>query len=434
MRELYLEHVGRLERDIGAAVAGAGFDAAVFHAGAESLRSPFDDQMWPFISTPAFAHWLPLAEPGCAVVLRPGERPRLHRPVVESYWDAPPPDPEPWVLEPFEVRGGDIELGAGRVAFVGDDAGAGLALGLEHGAINPPPLIAALDAVRAIKSSYEIECIAAANRVAANGHAGLAEMFADAIQPLSELDLYLLYLVGTKQDDADTPYRSIVALDRNAAVLHHVRYQRTRSEPGPSSLLVDAGARVAGYAADVTRTAVKTEGDAAARRFAELIDAMDALQRRVCARIEPGLSFERLHDYSHELLGELLRDLELATAGADELVESGVTRAFFPHGLGHSIGVQVHDVGCRLREPAARNPYLRHTAEIAEGHVFTIEPGLYFIDSLLDPLRQSAAGATIDWNLVGELHRFGGIRIEDNVAVAPGAVRNLTREGWPAAN
>jgi Xaa-Pro dipeptidase len=98
------------------------------------------------------------------------------------------------------------------------------------------------------------------------------------------------------------------------------------------------------------------------------------------------------------------------------------------HGLGHALGVQVHDVGCRPRDPAANNPYLRHTASIEPGQVFTIEPGCYFIDSLLEPLREAPAGSAIDWNAVAELRPFGGVRIEDNIAVIADGSRNLTRD------
>jgi Xaa-Pro dipeptidase len=71
----------------------------------------------------------------------------------------------------------------------------------------------------------------------------------------------------------------------------------------------------------------------------------------------------------------------------DEAVSAGVTRAFFPHGLGHSLGLQCHDVGCALIKPKPDNPFLRNTSIITPGQVFTIEPGIYFIDGLLEKVR-----------------------------------------------
>src|SRR5256885_110678 len=95
----------------------------------------------------------------------------------------------------------------------------------------------------------------------------------------------------------------------------------------------------------------------------------------------------------------------------DELVSGGITRAFYPHGLGHSLGLQCHDVGCALRPPRGDNPFLRNTSDIAPRQVFTIEPGLYFIEALLAPLRHSP---DIAWKLGDALSPFGGIRIEDH--------------------
>jgi Xaa-Pro dipeptidase len=110
-----------------------------------------------------------------------------------------------------------------------------------------------------------------------------------------------------------------------------------------------------------------------------------------------------------------------------------VTRAFYPHGLGHSLGLQTHDVGCALRKPREKNALLRNTSDIAVDQVFTIEPGIYFIDSLLEGLRAQPAGATVDWSAVDVLAPFGGARIEDDVHVVGGeaVVRNLTREHLP---
>jgi len=114
-------------------------------------------------------------------------------------------------------------------------------------------------------------------------------------------------------------------------------------------------------------------------------------------------------------------------------VARGVTRAFFPHGLGHSLGLQTHDVGCATRAPRADNPFLRNTTDVAAGQVFTIEPGIYFIPDLLEPLRATPRGAGVDWALVDTLAPLGGVRIEDDVQIEGGAtvLRNLTREHLP---
>jgi Xaa-Pro dipeptidase len=212
--------------------------------------------------------------------------------------------------------------------------------------------------------------------------------------------------------------------------LHHVHYQRHPSGRAVQSLLVDAGASCRGYASDVTRTAIKGADEGAAVVFANLIVRLEALQQEVCRRVRAELPYEELHDQTHQLLAPILRELELVRASDDELVGSGVTRKFLPHGLGHSLGIQVHDVGCRLTPPRAENPFLRNTSRITPGQVFTIEPGCYFIPELMDELRAAPVADRMNWPLIDAVGDFGGVRIEDDVAVLEHGTRNLTREAW----
>jgi Xaa-Pro dipeptidase len=111
-----------------------------------------------------------------------------------------------------------------------------------------------------------------------------------------------------------------------------------------------------------------------------------------------------------------------------------VTAAFFPHGLGHHLGLQVHDVGGKLsdhlgtplKQPEAY-PFLRNLRPVEAGNVFTVEPGLYFIPQLLEALRARPCGSQVNWKAVDALRKYGGVRIEDNVHVSGDAVENLTR-------
>jgi Xaa-Pro dipeptidase len=247
----------------------------------------------------------------------------------------------------------------------------------------------------------------------------------------SELDLHLLFLGATAQDDAETPYKNIVALGSHAATLHHVAYGRHARAREAESLLVDAGATCRGYASDVTRTWTKGTG-AAASTFAQLVAGVEAMQQRLCTGVRVGMAYEALHDESHRQLASVLREVGMVRGASEEATAAVVTRAFFPHGLGHSLGLQTHDVGCGLRMPRTDNPFLRNTSDVAVGQVFTIEPGVYFIDPLLAELRAKAEGKLVDWRLVEALAPLGGVRIEDDVLVTEENVRNLTREQLPA--
>lgn len=430
LRELHAEHVARLGREYARVLVEHGLDAAVIHSGSLKPRTEFDDQYWPLRPTPHFQHWVPLAAPDCALVVRAGARPRLVWLKEQNFWESPPPPETDHWLESVEIvevrRVEDVkaQLPAGRVAFVGEDRARAAAWGLD--VVNPTPLAKALDALRVVKTPYEIACLAEANRRAAAGHERVREAFfaGDA----SELELHLLYLAATRQDDPETPYKNIVALGEHAATLHHVSYAKA-AQPA-QSLLLDAGASFAGYLSDITRTYVKGGGEAAAL-FGELVARTEAMQQKLCGEVKVGLPYERLHERAHEEVGAILADLGVVTVGAEEAVASGLTRAFFPHGLGHSLGLQTHDVGCAEIKPKPENPFLRNTMTIAPDQVFTIEPGVYFIDMLLAPIRGGQGAARVDWKRVELLAPMGGVRIEDDVRVTPSGIENLTRAALP---
>jgi Xaa-Pro dipeptidase len=435
--QAYVAHLAVLEARYARVLQAEGWDAVVLHSGSILKRSAFDDQAWPFRPVPHWQHWTALAEPDCALAVRVGRRPILFRPATRSFWESAPPRPEgPELGEVFEVVHADDpakareHFGPGRVAFVGEDEARAASWGFPPEAVRPAALVAALDALRVVKSEYEVACLAEANRRARAGHLALREAFAAGAA--SELDLHLLYLRATSQDDGETPYKNIVALGPNAATLHHVAYGRGASARDVESLLVDAGATCRGYGSDVTRTWTRGAG-ATAAAFGQLVAGVEAMQRGLCAAVKVGMRYEDLHDQAHPLVAQVLRDVGIVRGSADEAVARGVTRAFFPHGLGHSLGLQTHDVGCGLRPPRGDNPFLRNTSDVAVGQVFTIEPGVYFIDALLQPLRMSIAASLVDWALVEALAPLGGVRIEDDLHVVGGdaGTRNLTREHLP---
>jgi Xaa-Pro dipeptidase len=432
--DLYRAHVAHLAAGYGAAVERHGYAALVVHSGAIQSKSRFDDAEWPFRPSPTFAHWLPLREADAWLVVQPGRRPRVLRSYQVSFWDGPAAQPPGWVFSEIDERtvapsalAG--ELPTGRLAFIGEDAARAEALGLPPEHINPAGLLAEVHAVRTRKTDYERECLMEASRRGAAGHHAIFSKFRQ--EQASELELHLEYLRATDQDDHETPYKNIIAQCRSAAILHHVHYVRERP-PAERSLLVDAGATFLGYPSDISRTQVVGEG-ATARLFDQLIGRVEALQRGIIDRIRPGLPYEELHDEAHRLLATVLRELELVRASDEELIASGATRRFFPHGLGHSLGIQVHDPGMRLTPPRADNPFLRNTSVIEPGQVFTIEPGLYFTPELMDRLRAEPLGSRVNWPLVDALAELGGVRIEDDIAVLAGGIRNLTRDAWEAA-
>jgi Xaa-Pro dipeptidase len=433
--ELYVHHIADLQRRVEGVLGKQHWDGIAIHSGSLVKRSTYDDQTWPLRPCPHFQHWLALAEPDALLIVRPGSRPVLLRQRATSLWEKPAPPESDAFSSAMDVIAADpprtrVHVGAGRVAFVGEHSGVAARWGIPQEHSCPPRLIAALDELRTTKTPYEIACLVEANRRARAGHEALRAVFAAG--DASELDLHLLFLRATAQDDWETPYKNIVAIGANAATLHHVAYGRHAAARQAESLLVDAGATCAGYASDITRTWARGAG-AVASAFAHLVAEVDAMQKKLCDAVRVGMPYEQLHDESHRLVGAVLCEVGLVTGSVEEIVASGVSRAFYPHGLGHSLGLQTHDVGCSVRLARPDNPFLRNTADVTVGQVFTIEPGIYFIDALLSALRAKPAGKLVDWGLCDALAPLGGVRIEDDIHVVGGdaVVRNLTREHLP---
>ena len=430
---LYLEHVSRLQSRYDALCTRLGLDAVLLHSGIARPRSTFDDQFWPLRVVPHFAHWTPLVEADAVLEIRPGRKPVLHRLVEDNFWEQPPPA-APHALVAFDVRehatvealATALPKASARVAFIGEDVARAQRLG--HPLASSPDVLRAINDTRVHKSAYDLACLEEANRSAARGHVAVRDAFLDG-GARSELDLHLLYLQTTEQDDAETPYKNIVALGEHAATLHHVSYGRTRGT-GATSLLLDAGVSVLGYASDITRTYVRG-ASAEVDAFRALIEGVDAFQRKLCDQARVGMNYEALHDQAHVYLAEVMKSVGLLRGSIDEGVSRGVTRAFLPHGLGHSLGITCHDVGCAEIKPRKENPFLRNTRAIEVDQVFTVEPGIYFIEGLLAPMRADDRASLVDWSLSDALAPLGGIRIEDDLHVRANGAANFTRTHLP---
>jgi len=434
---LYRPHLRTLAARYDAALEAAGFDAVLIGAGMPPVIHR-DDQDYPYKPEPLFLQWAALeAHPGSALLHRPGRKPLLlvHEP--EDFWHQAAPVPKgPW-QSALDIRilrkRADLarhlpkpKRGKAPVALLGEPAqwrGLGLA-----GTANPKALLTHLDYDRAYKTPWEVACMQVATAMGLAGHAAVREAFA---RGCSEFELGLMFLAATGQRDQELPYPAIVAVNRNGATLHYQHRDRHRLPgSGRHSLLLDAGCSHAGYASDITRSYPARRGE-----FATMVRDMDRAQQRLCALVRPGVAFPELQLAAHREIAGLLAAWDLVRMPPDDMVAARVTDYFLPHGLGHLLGLQVHDVGGDIashrggalpRPP--RFPRLRLTRPLAPGMVVTIEPGLYFIDSLLERLRKSRAGRRVNWRRLAALHRYGGIRIEDNVLVTADGHRNLTRE------
>ncbi|MHB8911514.1 MAG: M24 family metallopeptidase, partial [Lysobacter sp.] len=191
-----------------------------------------------------------------------------------------------------------------------------------------------------------------------------------------------------------------------------------------------------GYASDITRTYASDRSG----EFQALIDAVDGAQQKMCGQVRAGSDYKRIHLDAHLALAGVLKDFGISKLSPESALETGVSNVFFPHGIGHGIGLQVHDVagfaqsdrGGTIAKPDG-HPYLRTTRVLEPGMVVTIEPGIYFVDLLLDGLQQGPHASAVDWARVDAFRPYGGIRIEDDVVCTDAVPVNLTRDGFAEA-
>jgi Xaa-Pro dipeptidase len=431
---LYRPHIKALCSRYDAALESTGFDAVLIGAGVPVVIHR-DDQDYPYRPEPLFMQWASLAaHPGSALLYRPGRKPLLLVLEPDDFWHQPAPVPRgPWeklleirVLHRPEDLRRHLPARSSGLALLGPPLQwRGLRL---PGKLNPKALLTHLDYERACKTPWEVACIEAATVLGLAGHRAVRTAFAAGC---SEFEMGLIFLAACGQTDQELPYPAIVATNRNSATLHYQHRERRRPPARDRhSLLLDAGCTYGGYASDITRTHAARRGD-----FARMVRDMDRAQQRLCTLVRPGAAFPELQLAAHDEIATLLADWGVIRMAPEDIVAERLSDAFLPHGLGHLLGLQVHDVGGglasqrggELRRPK-RFPRLRLTRELTPGMVVTIEPGLYFIDSLLAKLRKGRHSRRVNWRLVSALRKYGGIRIEDNVLVTDTGHRNLTRE------
>jgi Xaa-Pro dipeptidase len=300
--------------------------------------------------------------------------------------------------------------------------------------VNPPGLLAYLHYHRASKTAYELGCMRMASALGARGHVAAAEAYHAGA---SEFEVHQAYCSAIGLREQELPYGNIVAFGTGAAVLHYTTLGRRRDVPRPT-FLIDAGAQFRGYASDITRTHLARTGVDA--QFQDLLAGMEALQLQLCAAVQPDRDYREIHLQAHHLIADLLcRSGIVVNCDAEAAVASGVSSVFFPHGVGHLLGLQVHDAAGRARDETGRDeiprpaghPYLRLTRRLEPGFVVTIEPGLYFIDLLLEQAQRNGIGRHINWEAVDHLRPYGGIRVEDDVVcTATSTPENLTRNAF----
>ena len=427
---MYSNHYKYVSKIINKALTKAKLDGVLIYSG-HAHNYFLDDMPYAFACNPHFKWMLPVTEtPHCIIHFRTEQKPVLYLYQPQDYWHSSAKMAEGDWTEYFDIIpiAGKEDVpdfsGLKNHGWIGQDDSC------PHDSLNHNPRVY-MDYVhfhRAHKTDYEIENIAAANKLALKGHHAALQCFKKGY---SEFETHMAYMLATRHNEYQLPYGNIIAQNENGAVLHYQHMNRARIKTGQlRSFLIDAGCQVNGYAADITRTYSYADND-----FKQMITAVDNMQIAIGKKATVGRSYIDLHQQAHLMLSEILRDFDVINCDAQTAHDTGLSNVFFPHGLGHYLGLQVHDIGGHQSDqdgniltPPDLHPFLRLTRTLQKNNVVTIEPGIYFIDMLLEQAKTQDINQYINWSRVDDFKPYGGIRIEDNIVVKNKHPVNLTRD------
>jgi len=327
---------------------------------------------------------------------------------------------QPWLGTPLAELDNWLAVRAGRliVRLGAPPGGSALELALAG------EVKARLRHARRPKDAHELALLRRAIDATA---AGYAQVRAILRPGLTERALQIELETEFLRHGADTTgYGSIVGAGPNSAVLHFA--PGARATRAGDFVLIDAGGACERYTADVTRTLVVGAPSPFQR---DLYQVVLAAQLRAIDRCRAGAEWKAVHLAAAVDLMAGLVSLGVLRGEPTSLVEQDAHTLFYPHGLGHLVGLGVRDASGlapgRAKDPRPSLRSLRMDLPLAPGYVVTVEPGLYFIPPLLqDPVRRARYRDCVNWPLVEQHLELGGVRIEDNVLVTDGAPEVLT--------
>lgn len=278
---------------------------------------------------------------------------------------------------------------------------------------------AMLTDARAIKSKKEVEIMAQSGRYSSKAHVELMQKIKPGMYEYQAQNIFegCLRYFGV----SDFAYPSIVAAGKNASVLHYIK-NKDKINKG-QFLLIDAGGEYLGYASDITRTypvsGVFTKDQ---KRVYEIVLRA---QKECIKMIKSGIWMTDLQKKSIEMITDGLIRLGILRGELSELIEAKAYFPFYPHGVSHMLGIDVHDVTPKLK---GKDKKRGRDFILKEGHVITVEPGLYFIEALLtNSTQKKSLGNMVNWAKAKSLIPLGGVRIEDDILVLKNGSRSLTK-------
>jgi Xaa-Pro aminopeptidase len=394
-------------------------EIVLIFAGSETPIPGRGDQVYPFRSHSEYFYLTDREQPNAVLVFDPAEgwtefNPRLTP--EEAMWMAAIPEEGKDLreLEGWLAKRGDRKIANLGAAYSKSTADENLTKELRE----------VLNQVRRPKDDEEIDRMRKAAAASTKAYAEISDLIAPGISE-RELQVELEYRFFKYGGDR-TAYDTIVGSGPNSAMLHFSPTHRKLQ--ADELLLIDAGAEYRGYASDVTRT-YSTTGFSPIQKdiYAIVLEA----NKNGVARCKAGIEYRDIHLHASLDLARGLIDLGLLKGDPQSLVEQGSHALFFPHGIGHLVGLGVRDAGGylpgRLPSDQFGSRFLRIDMPLQPNYTVTIEPGIYSIPVILqNKAFREQHKDTVNWEKADAMLSFGGIRIEDNVRVTEGEPEVLT--------
>ncbi len=276
---------------------------------------------------------------------------------------------------------------------------------------------------RRIKDSEEIELV---RRLATIANAGYQKLKTSIRPGISERQIQLDYEMAVLYAGSEKfPYDSIVGTGSHSATLHAIPTARIVKDG--EHVLIDAGADLHDYCVDITR--IFPANGKRSERLKTIYDLVLKAQTESIAMCVPGTKWKDVHLKSAEVMAQGLIDLGILKVSAEEAIQNNTISVFFPHGVGHMVGLRVRDVGGPQNPDPKKyaGARLRVDMVLEENHLMTVEPGLYFIEALLhDAETRRTFGDQVNWQEAEKWLDFGGVRIEDDILTTSRGPDNLT--------
>lgn len=268
----------------------------------------------------------------------------------------------------------------------------------------------AIEVTRVVKDEYELAIMAKANEISSDGH----KMVMQKVKHVqNERELEAVFLGHCIAKGArNQAYHSIVASGRAAATLHYV--PNNADMAGKLNLLLDAGGEWDCYASDITRT-FPINGKFT-KESREIYDIVLKMQNECIAALKEGVLWDDVHLLAHKIAIDGLLQIGILQGDKDEILEARTSVAFFPHGLGHYLGMDTHDTGGNpnYADKDTMFRYLRVRGRLPAGSVITVEPGIYFCNFIIEPfLKDPKHSKYINADVLEKYWDVGGVRYVD---------------------